>query len=66
MPNNDFANLRAFYNTNLMTMATSIELVTESGNVPVHTLTEGLAGYADGAGEVTLAIGLSRRGLRRW
>lgn len=52
------AKLVAFLNGAFMQYVTSISFVTESGLVPMETITEGLSGFTEGTGNCQIEIGL--------
>ncbi len=54
----DYASYKAFFNGAPVLQVTSIGVKTESGVTPVQLLAEGLGGWADGSGNVTLSIGI--------
>jgi hypothetical protein len=55
----DYAQLKAFYNGSPITQITSIRITTNSGNVRVDLLNEGLGGFTNGTGDVTIEIGFA-------
>ena len=51
--------LSAFLDGGFIKYCTSISFVTESGNIPMETLNEGLSGFTEGTGDVTIEVGLT-------
>ena len=54
----DFASFKAFFNGAPVLKVTSVGIKTESGVTPVQLLSEGLGGWADGSGSVTISLGI--------
>lgn len=54
----DYASFKAFFNGSPVLQTTSVGVVTESGVTPVQLLSEGLGGFADGSGQVTIELGI--------
>lgn len=54
----DYAALRTFYNGSPITQTTSVSISTESGNIRMELL-EGLGGFSNGSGVVTVEVGFS-------
>lgn len=52
----NYATPKAFFNGAPITQVTSISMVTENGVTPIQLLGEGLGGFADGSGQVTIEI----------
>jgi hypothetical protein len=50
----DFGKLRAWVDEAFLVFISNIEKVTESGNIPITILNEGLAGFTDGSGSTTI------------
>lgn len=57
MPLQDYAQKKLFYNGSPATQLTSLSLTTNSGNVRVDLLGEGLGGFSPGVGDCTIEIG---------
>jgi hypothetical protein len=55
----DYAQKKAFYNGSPITQITSVSMTTNSGNVRVDLLNEGLGGFTNGTGDVTIEIGFA-------
>lgn len=55
----DYAQIKAFYNGSPITQITSCRLTTNSGNVRVDLMNEGLGGFTNGTGDVTIEIGFA-------
>lgn len=53
----DYSKLAVFINGNLLSQVTSINHVTNSGNIRIDLLNEGLAGFTPGSGDCTLELG---------
>jgi len=53
----DYAQLKALFNTSPLLQCTSIDFETESGIQPVQVMGEGLAGFTSGTGMCTVNIG---------
>jgi hypothetical protein len=56
--NQDYASFKTFFNGSPCLQTTSVGVKTESGVTPVQLLAEGLGGWADGSGSVTLSLGI--------
>lgn len=56
--NQDYASYKAFFNGSPVLQVTSIGVKTESGVQPVQLLAEGLGGWADGTGNVSVSLGI--------
>jgi len=56
--NQDYASYKAFFNGSPALQVTSVGIKTESGVTPVLLLAEGLGGWADGSGSVTVSLGI--------
>ena len=56
--NQDYASYKAFINGAPILQVTSIGVKTESGVQPVHLLAEGLGGWTDGSGSVSISMGI--------
>lgn len=56
--NQDYASFKSFFNGSPVLQTTSISIKTESGVTPVQLLAEGLGGWADGSGSVTISLGI--------
>lgn len=54
----DYARLAVFVNGSLLSQVTSINHVTEAGNIRIDLLNEGLGGFTPGSGSCTLEIGI--------
>jgi len=55
----DYAKLKCFYNNDALTQVTSLSHVTNSGNQRVDLLNEGLGGFTEGSGDVTIEVGFA-------
>lgn len=56
--NQDYASFKTFFNSSPVMQTTGVGVKTESGVTPVQLLAEGLGGWADGSGSVTLSISI--------
>jgi hypothetical protein len=54
----DYASYKGFMDGSPILQITSLGIKTESGVQPVKLLSEGVGGWSDGSGEVTLSIGI--------
>jgi hypothetical protein len=54
-----YANLYAFYNGSRLKQLTSAAMTTNSGDIRVDLLNEGLGGFSEGSGDVTIELGFA-------
>jgi len=57
MAQGDYGKMSMWIDENKLVQITSIEKVTDAGNIAVYILNEGLGGFTDGSGSVNVNIG---------